>query len=384
MKCPNCGREITENDKFCKYCGCYLSSAEQVPTYKIDMNPPPVQKSRFRDGFRAILFCFMLVFVLFGCQSCVTSGYTVSLMSSSFASLTSPESMEKLMEDTLNAVLDNTTMILFISNLLTVFILCVIFRMRGRDPRAEVSAYTVNPFRIPTFALYGLVLNVFVSITLSYLPLSDSLIEQFNASYESISTFSTPLELAFTILSVAVVTGIAEELVFRGAAMKRLIPVFGKGVSVVITALIFGMSHGTPIAMGYAFIIGLLFGYMYVSYGSIVPSLVCHIFFNLTSYILPYAPDYTIIFIYIISASLLILLSYRIFVRRPVFSDVVYDRDERIPQINEREKEIVTTLRTMQRTGEMDSDDMLELMEAWEENRNSAKNKKEKSNKKDK
>lgn len=377
MKCPNCGRENEHDEKLCKYCGTPLDESYTPPSYSVNMSPPPSERRRnkTRDGIRAIMFCLLLVMLLFGCQSCVVTGYTMSIMTSSpVYNVSSAEAVEQILTDIINATLENTTMILFIANLMTVLVVCMLFRLRRKEPRSEVSAYAVNPFRIPTFALFGASLNVFISITLSYLPIPDSLLEDFNSSYSGLSAFSSPAELIFSILSVAVVTGVAEEIVFRGAAMKRLIPVFGKTASVFITAAIFGLAHSTPIAIAYAFLVGILFGFMYISYGSVVPSLVCHIFFNMMSYIIPYAPEYTIIFIYIIASALLILLAYRIFVRHPIFADVVYDRDELITPINERERNIVSALRTKQKTGELDSDDMLELMEAWEENRSNVKN----------
>ena len=384
MKCPNCGRDNEEGGKFCKYCGCPLNAEYPPPYYSINMNPPESEKKRkFKARLRAVLVSVLFVFLLFGCQSCVTSGYTFSLMSGmSVKDFASSESVAALYEEILAKVTDKTTMILFIANLLTVFIVCLLFRMRGKNPRSEVSAYAVNPLRVPTFALFGIAMNVFISITISLIPFSESVVDSFNSTYAGIENVSSASELIFSVLSVAIVTGITEELIFRGISMKRLVPAFGKVPSVIITALIFGLAHGTPIAIGYAFLIGLLFGYMYVSYGSIVPSVVCHIFFNMTSFLLPYVPDYSLIFLYIISAALIILLSYRMFVRHPVFSDIVYDRDNIIKPINEHEREIISTLKSKQMSGDIDSEEMLTLMEDWEKNRREEKENKRKSNKK--
>ena len=93
-------------------------------------------------------------------------------------------------------------------------------------------------------------------------------------------------------------------------------------------------------------------------------------------------PDYSLIFLYIISAALIILLSYRMFVRHPVFSDIVYDRDNVIKPINEHERKIISTLKSKQMSGDIDSEEMLTLMEDWEKNRREEKENKRKSNKK--
>ena len=82
MKCPNCGRDNEDNGKFCKYCGCPLNAEYPPPYYNINMNPPESEKKqKFKARLRAVLVSVLFVFLLFGCQSCVTSGYTFSLMS---------------------------------------------------------------------------------------------------------------------------------------------------------------------------------------------------------------------------------------------------------------------------------------------------------------
>ena len=134
MKCPNCGRDNEDGGKFCKYCGCPLNAEYPPPYYSINMNPPESEKKRkFKARLRAVLVSVLFVFLLFGCQSCVTSGYTFSLMSGMSAKdFASSESVAALYEEILAKVTDKTTMILFIANLLTVFIVCLLFRMRRK------------------------------------------------------------------------------------------------------------------------------------------------------------------------------------------------------------------------------------------------------------
>ncbi len=333
------------------------------------MNPPEKpKKSRFAVGLRAVLISLVFVFLLFGCQSCVTTGYAFSLTSSiTYQDISSEEALTAFYNELYAMVADKTELILFISNLLTVLITCLFFRLRGKNPRTEVSCYKVNVLRTPSFVLFGCALNFFVSLTISIVPFPDTWIENFNSAYAEISVFSNPLDLIFTLLSVGLVTGITEEIVFRGVSLKLLVPALGKIPSVIITALIFGLAHGTPIAMCYSFVIGLIFGALDIAYGSVIPSIICHVFFNLSSYILSSVPESSGMFgaLYVISAALLILLTYRIFIRHPVFSDVVADSDNRIEPINEREKEIVASLKELQ--NRLDSDDVENIVDDWEE-----------------
>lgn len=367
MKCPNCGRDNDDGAKFCKYCGCTLSESYPPPYYNVNMNPPePQKKSKFAAGLRAIVMSLVFVGLLFGCQSCVTSGYVVSLTRSiTMQDLSSEEAITALYESIYAKVAENTTLIIFIANLLTVLITCLVFRLRRRNPRIEVSCYKINNRRIPSFVLFGFALNLFISLTISIIPFPESWVTDFNNAYSDISTFTDMTELAFSLISIALVTGITEEIVFRGVSMKLLLPVFGKIPSVIITALIFGLAHGTPIAMCYSFVVGLVFGIMYTVYGSVVPSMVCHISFNMASYLVASVPNSNGAFaaLYVIAAAMLILFTYRIFIHYPTFTDVFYDCDDRIEPINEREREIVSELKDIQKR--IDSDDVENIVDDW-------------------
>ena len=51
-------------------------------------------------------------------------------------------------------------------------------------------------------------------------------------------------------------------------------------IAVVLQAALFGLIHGTPVQIGYAFVMGLLFGYIRHRTGSILPTIVAHAAFN--------------------------------------------------------------------------------------------------------
>lgn len=84
-------------------------------------------------------------------------------------------------------------------------------------------------------------------------------------------------------ISMVLYTGlagpVAEELVFRGVVLRRLLP-FGKGFAIVVSAVLFGVMHGNFLQGIYAFFAGLVFGYVAAEY-SIRWSLVLHILNNL-------------------------------------------------------------------------------------------------------
>ena len=80
-------------------------------------------------------------------------------------------------------------------------------------------------------------------------------------------------------LSVSILTPILEELLFRGFILGVLLKCYNDRTSIVISALIFSIAH-EPIAYGMAFGGGLLYGWLRVKTGSIIPSMITHILWN--------------------------------------------------------------------------------------------------------
>ena len=81
------------------------------------------------------------------------------------------------------------------------------------------------------------------------------------------------------LLYAGLIGPIAEEILFRGLMLRSLQP-HGKGLAIVVSAILFGFFHGTPIQTPFAMLIGLLLGYVAVEY-NIFWAIALHIFNNL-------------------------------------------------------------------------------------------------------
>lgn len=86
-------------------------------------------------------------------------------------------------------------------------------------------------------------------------------------------------ELCFTALLPA----IFEELTDRGLLLRSLKEIKNERTVVVITALMFGLCHQNAMQTGYAFIGGLVFAYLALKTGSIVPGMIIHFINNASS-----------------------------------------------------------------------------------------------------
>ena len=83
------------------------------------------------------------------------------------------------------------------------------------------------------------------------------------------------------ILAIAIIGPIAEEVVFRGAVCRSLLKKgVSTGLTVLISAMLFGLIHFNPAQIPFAFVMGLVLGYIYCRTGSLVPTIITHILNN--------------------------------------------------------------------------------------------------------
>lgn len=93
---------------------------------------------------------------------------------------------------------------------------------------------------------------------------------------ESISGSSDTLSM---FLYASLLGPIAEEILFRGLALRSLRP-YGKRFAILCSAFLFGLYHGNLLQVPYTFLVGLVLGYVTVEY-SILWAVFLHMFNNL-------------------------------------------------------------------------------------------------------
>lgn len=85
--------------------------------------------------------------------------------------------------------------------------------------------------------------------------------------------------MLFKLAIVVVIGPIVEELLFRKFLIDR-IRIYGQGIAVLVSALTFGLFHGNFYQVGYAFLLGLIFAYIYVKSNQIKYCIGFHIVIN--------------------------------------------------------------------------------------------------------
>ena len=92
----------------------------------------------------------------------------------------------------------------------------------------------------------------------------------------------TLVSLLLNIVLTAVLPAFIEEMIFRGYILGSLRP-HGDGLAVVLSAALFALFHGNVLQIPFAFVLGLVMGYLMVQTDSIWPAVALHFTNNLMS-----------------------------------------------------------------------------------------------------
>lgn len=100
------------------------------------------------------------------------------------------------------------------------------------------------------------------------------------------------LPVVITIICLVRATlgaAVAEELLFRGALFLWLRRRLGAWPTIVLTAALWAVAHfGIPVAMPYAFVVGLGLGWLRERHGSVMPGLMYHFVHNCVVFLAVY------------------------------------------------------------------------------------------------
>jgi transmembrane CAAX amino protease len=116
------------------------------------------------------------------------------------------------------------------------------------------------------------------------------------------------------IIAVGIIAPVVEELFFRGLLFNKSRNYVSVKASAIISALVFGFVHLNIIQGANAFVLGLLFAYIYQKTESIYTTILAHLGNNLMAVLIGYLLNLSsmTIFGYIICAILIVLFIYTI------------------------------------------------------------------------
>jgi membrane protease YdiL (CAAX protease family) len=97
---------------------------------------------------------------------------------------------------------------------------------------------------------------------------------------EAVEKLVTQAPLVVTLLVIAMLPAIAEELVFRGVLLRGLATRLRPVLAIPISAAVFALYHLQPGQMVTTFMLGLALGFLTLRARSVVPAMIVHLINN--------------------------------------------------------------------------------------------------------
>lgn len=106
---------------------------------------------------------------------------------------------------------------------------------------------------------------------------------ELSESYEETSQALYNMKFLLQLVGLGMIIPLVEEMLYRGVIYRRLKRGVSAKFGIIVSAGIFGMVHGNSVQIIYGLICGLIFAWLYESYGSFVAPVMAHVVMNLTS-----------------------------------------------------------------------------------------------------
>lgn len=148
--------------------------------------------------------------------------------------------------------------------------------------RLEKQEISSNKVSIKKFIKYvaitmvlmwiGNMIGLLVTETIGHIiqsPIENPIVETINSS-----------SIYLNLLLMVIAAPIFEELFFRKILIDRTIK-YGKGISILLSATLFGLFHGNLNQFFYTFLMGGFFAYVYIKTGKITYTIALHLIVNL-------------------------------------------------------------------------------------------------------
>lgn len=170
----------------------------------------------------------------------------------------------------INRVINTHTVLMnFIGAGVGLIIFGIIYK-RDKNNNKKIGIYEL----LYSYAI-GLTAGTGISLLISILPI-DNII----GSYESTSELLLNGKFIQLFIVLGIVVPLTEEVIYRGIIFNRIKKYLDANKAIIISSLLFGLFHLNLMQGLYAFIIGLIMGYMYYKFENIWAPIVLHMAIN--------------------------------------------------------------------------------------------------------
>lgn len=300
MKCPHCNFEREMPFKFCPMCGVKSVSDENLEENFSENNQTvdeiPVQPEvvtvvkRIPNGFteksynerKQIKKLSRLSACAFLALSLISSLVAYAVVYSLVAVGYSFEGAIAFLQDPFFSQFFQIT----VSSFMFIVPFTFFFKLAGYKISSIIDFNLPKTKAWLPLVLMGIGFCAFANMATG---IASSIFESFGINYE-VDFGENPqgvLGITLSILATAVVPALVEEFACRGIVMGALRK-YGDGFAVFTSAIMFGLIHGNFQQIPFAFMVGLILGFVAVKCNSIWPAVLIHFYNNLSSVIFDY------------------------------------------------------------------------------------------------
>lgn len=164
--------------------------------------------------------------------------------------------------------------------IVSILIYYVVFKARKKNIIKEAGFSKIPFYKVFILVFVGIATNIIIDFILPNI-MNYFNIEQTFSEYEILmERVLSSNNTVLLLLSIGILFPILEEIVFRGFIFNELRKNISLTKAIGIQAFLFGILHINPVQGSYAFILGLLFAYVYIWTESIWAPIVFHIVIN--------------------------------------------------------------------------------------------------------
>ena len=208
------------------------------------------------------------------------------------------------------------------ANIISMYLLacpaCALVMQLANDSKTKIKGHiSLNQYLRSIFMMFPLAFGLNYLSTLLASGLSGG--EAENSLNQLLGGDNIP-----AMVMVAVLAPIFEELVFRKLIIDRTIR-YGELMSILFSSLAFGLFHCNLYQIFYAFVLGLILGYVYVRTGNVILTIIMHMCVNASSSVLaPLAPQVYEYFFYAMIGLGIVSIIYTLIKRDVKFEKAHY------------------------------------------------------------
>ena len=187
----------------------------------------------------------------------------------------------------LEYVSKNVLMLALVSYIVTLpfFVVIGYYRILNAKKDGTITLYKSDNYAkylfIIPLAVFGMYAgNILVSLIEMMLP------SALQHSYDDVAGMIYGSNYVIQIIAAGIIGPIIEELCFRFFMYGSLKKVFGFRPACIITSIVFGLTHGNLAQFMYAFLLSLIFIFVYEKYKSIAAPIIAHISANTVGIVL--------------------------------------------------------------------------------------------------